>query len=185
MFWIEPSCTEIAIHETEARLIPFPTKCHKIGSNVVCPIFNFDSDNDKLKCELNLLQNATIHSECVIHTTTAAETWIPIDEYLWVFVLPNLKEMKIGNSTVNLTGSGILSYHEINSSKQINDSILISDESILLIPTVNLSEWIHKQPKLHRIRFTTQYAHEGRFIANAGKHNAHSRNGSIRRMEST
>lgn len=139
MLWIEPNCANIAIHEQDAQMIPNPIECQQIGSQTMCPTANPTNDNYKLHCELSLWYNSTIHDDCIVRSTTSADTWIRISDKEWIFVVPAQRTVQVNDTIININGSGILSYIMKNQT-QINNTFLVSDETRLFIPTVNLTQ---------------------------------------------
>lgn len=157
MYWIESSTNYIAISETNSSYnyfaIDLPKNCKIVAASRVCEQHHiFSDDSEMLKCVIDLFRNHTIGDACVIHSTTAAETWIPISEDVYAFVAPVNTTLKSGQI---IAGSGIITTDR-SSVEVSNHTLIITDDNqsfSLMSPFLNLSSVMKDRPVIHNWEF--------------------------------
>lgn len=156
MYWIDPNSEYVAIlklNSTDKFFgINLDKQCTLIGSAYICKTSHFASDNNmELTCIASLYSNHTLPETCSIHTTRAAETWIPIENNIWAFVIPKY------NQKLNLTGSGLLTTDTDVHFSNSNNSVLITDNTrvtwSISSPHWNISCLIDQRPEIHQTQF--------------------------------
>lgn len=157
MYWIEANTNHVAIGKSNSTLkfylINIEDSCDIIGNAYICKRRNkLTDDAEQLRCIISLYNNNSLPNDCVIHTTNAADIWIPITENTWAFVIPNSTMI---NSGQVISGTGLLTYDNVGIFVD-NNSIIISEESkstTLFSPILNLTELVHERPHIQSGQF--------------------------------
>lgn len=161
LIWVEPSTsyllTTVRRNFYYAMTEGEKERCEQYGTNtLICERRNqlYDAKNDKLACEINLLNhNENLSGRCKFRTSNLEDVWIPLSaSNNWIFAIYDNRQMDvICNNQVErqaIQGEGIVTIPpecivrhgsiEITAQNSVETAIL---ESIL--PEVNISNAIN------------------------------------------